>query len=162
MMYKIKKRNGWKYLFASFVFILLMFYSCSKNQDDNKSIQDQIYQVVEEMPRFPGCENEATKEDKEMCSQQKLMEYIYSNLKYPEEAIRDSIDGKVLIQFIVTKDGNITDVKILDDPGNGLGKAAEQTIESMNKMSEKWVPGKHDGKNVNVSFVLPVIFKLQD
>lgn len=120
----------------------------------------EIFNIAEDMPRFPGCENLDTKAEKEECAGKKLMEYIYTNLKYPAIATENSIEGRVTLRFAVNKDGKIGSVEVLRDIGGGCGDAAKKVIESMNNMSDKWVPGKQGGRKVNVWFTLPVIFKL--
>ncbi|HHH54845.1 MAG TPA: energy transducer TonB [Bacteroidetes bacterium] len=122
--------------------------------------EEEIFQIVEQMPRFPGCEDKATKAEKEQCSQQKLMEYIYANLKYPPIARENGIEGRAVIRFVVDKNGKVSDVKILRDIGGGCGEAAAKVIKSMNSMSKKWVPGRQGGRKVKVYYTLPVIFKL--
>ncbi len=122
--------------------------------------EEEIFQIVEQMPRFPGCEDKSTKAEKEKCSQQKLMEYIYANLKYPSIARENGIEGRAVIRFVVDKHGKVSDVKILRDIGGGCGEAAAKVIKSMNNMPKKWVPGRQGGRKVKVYYTLPVIFKL--
>ena len=122
--------------------------------------EEEIFQIVEQMPRFPGCEDKSTKAEKEKCSQEKLMQYIYANLKYPSIARENGIEGRAVIRFVVDKNGKVSDVKILRDIGGGCGEAAAKVIKSMNKMSKKWVPGRQGGRKVKVYYTLPVIFKL--
>ena len=122
--------------------------------------EEEIFVMAEDMPRFPGCEKESTKADKEACAQQKLMEYIYSNLKYPTIATENGIEGRVTLRFVVEKDGKVGQVEILRDIGGGCGDAAKKVIEDMNTLPDKWIPGKQGGRKVRVFFTLPVIFKL--
>lgn len=128
----------------------------------NVILKDTVYEKVDEMPRFPGCEKEGGQEAKEICSQKKLMEYIFSNLKYPKTAIEKGLEGNVIVRFVVNKKGRISEIEILKDPGEGCGKAVKDLVESMNKMPQKWIPGKLKGKKVNVTYTLPVMFKLTD
>ena len=122
--------------------------------------EEEIFQIVEQMPRFPGCEDKSTKAEKDKCSQEKLMQYIYNNLKYPSIARENGIEGRAVIRFVVDKNGKVSDVKILRDIGGGCGEAAAKVIKSMNNMSKKWVPGRQGGRKVKVYYTLPVIFKL--
>ncbi len=115
-----------------------------------------IFKIVEDMPRFAGCENVHKKEERNECSQQKLLEFIYSNIKYPELAKETRIEGVVVVQFVVEKDGSITDVKIMRDIGGGCGEEAVRVV----KMMPKWIPGKQRGRPVRVLFNLPIRFKL--
>jgi periplasmic protein TonB len=123
---------------------------------------EEIFKVVEQMPRFPGCENiSGTNEEKLKCAEGKMLEYIYKNVKYPAIARENGIQGRVVIQFVVERDGSITDAQVVRDIGAGCGEEALRVVNSMNSMSEKWTPGKQRGKPVRVQFTLPVQFKLQ-
>jgi len=121
---------------------------------------DEIFSLVEEMPRFPGCEDKESKREKKECSIEKLYQYVYDNLEYPELALKDSIEGKVTVRFEVKKDGSISNIKILRDIGYGCGDAAKKVIESMNQNDIKWIPGKQGGREVNVWYTMQVFFKL--
>ena len=123
---------------------------------------EEIFKVVEQMPRFPGCEDEAGgNTEKYACAQKKLLEYIYKNIKYPAIARENGIQGRVVVQFVVEKDGKITDANVVRDIGAGCGEEALRVVNSMNSMPERWTPGKQRGKAVRVQFTLPVSFKLQ-
>lgn len=113
------------------------------------------------MPRFPGCEDLGTDKEKDDCAKKKMLEYIYKNLKYPAIARENGIEGQVVLQFVVDKDGSVTDAKIVRDIGAGCGEAAQLVVEGMNKMSTKWTPGKQRGRPVRVLYTLPVKFKLE-
>ena len=90
----------------------------------------------------------------------KLFEYIYTHLKYPEEAKKNGVQGQVVLKFIVNKVGEVTKVEILRDPGAGLGEAAKEVVLSMNNMAERWLSGKQRNRPVNVWYTLPVKFSL--
>lgn len=140
--------------------------------------EDQLFTSVEEMPQFPGCDNAD-------CSQQKLLEYVYGNLKYPSAAKENKTQGMVVIQFVIGKDGSIRDAKIVRDIGSGCGDAALHVVNSMADLVErdtittfddvnyietvkvktrplKWTPGLQYGKAVDVLYTLPVRYKLAD
>ncbi|HLF62689.1 MAG TPA: energy transducer TonB [Saprospiraceae bacterium] len=122
---------------------------------------EEIFKVVEQMPRFPGCEElEGHNDQKYQCAQQKLLEFVYENLQYPSEARIAGVEGRVVVQFVVEEDGEITDVLAVRDIGYGCGAEVERIVISMNSMDEKWTPGKQRGKPVRVVFTLPVSFKL--
>ena len=101
------------------------------------------------------------KKGKQQCAEKKLLDYIYSNLNYPRLAIENGIEGKATIRFVVDKEGNISDIKILQNLAGGCGQAAAKAIESMNNMPERWIPGKQRGKAVKVLYTLPIKFKLK-
>jgi len=127
-----------------------------------KEEPEEIFKVVEQMPRFPGCEDQSgTNEEKYQCAQSKLLEYVYKNVKYPAIARENGIQGRVVVQFVVEKDGKITDATVVRDIGAGCGDEALRVVNSMNSMNDKWTPGKQRGKAVRVQFTLPVSFKLQ-
>ncbi|MBL0100144.1 MAG: energy transducer TonB [Saprospiraceae bacterium] len=124
-------------------------------------VEEEIFKVVEQMPRFPGCEDKGTDKEKEDCAKGKMLEYIYKNLKYPAIARENGVEGQVVLQFVVDKDGSITDAKIVRDIGAGCGTAAETVVNGMNNMGQKWIPGKQRGRPVRVLYTLPVKFKLE-
>lgn len=124
---------------------------------------DELFKVVEQMPRFPGCEGmTGSNSDKEECAKNKMLEHIYMNLKYPAEARKASIEGMVVIQFVIDTSGNIIEEKIVREIGGGCGQSALDVVSSMNHLAEKWTPGKNKGKAVKVLYTLPVRFKLED
>ena len=104
---------------------------------------DSIYQIVEQMPQFPGGESA-------------LMEYVSKNVVYPEEAKEKEIQGRVFIGFVVEKDGSIGEVKVLRGIGGGCDEEAVRVIKGM----PKWKPGIQKGKPVRVSYQIPIYFKL--
>ena len=107
------------------------------------SEEDTVYQIVEEMPKFPGGEKA-------------LMDYVSNNVKYPEEAKNKNIAGRVFVSFVVEKDGSIGEVKVLRGIGGGCDEEAARVINSM----PKWKPGKQKGEAVRVSYQIPIYFKL--
>lgn len=119
------------------------------------------FMIVEQMPRFPGCEDgTGDKAAKKACADMKLLGYLKENLVYPQIARENTIEGTAVISFVVNKDGSIGDYKILRDPGAGCGKEALRVVKMMNKMKSKWTPGKQRGKAVKVRYNLPVRFRL--
>ena len=106
---------------------------------------DVIYEVCEKAPEFHG-------------GAVALMKFLRDNIKYPEEARKDTIQGKAFVQFVVNTDGSICDIKVAKSAGNeSLDKEAMRVVSTM----PKWKPGTQDGKNVNVRFCLPIMFRLQ-
>lgn len=116
-----------------------------------------IWKIVEEMPRFQGCEDEGfAKKEKYECAETKLLTYLASNLRYPTIARENGVEGMVVVSFVIETDGSITDVKILRDIGAGCGAEAKRVAESM----PDWLPGKQRGREVRVQYNLPVRFRL--
>ena len=107
--------------------------------------EEVVFVVVESMPEFPG-------------GQQALFKYLSENVKYPVIAQENGIQGRVICQFVVNKDGSIVDVEVVRSGGDpSLDKEAIRVIKSM----PKWKPGKQRGKAVRVKYTVPVSFKLQ-
>ena len=107
--------------------------------------EEVVFVIVESMPEFPG-------------GQQALFKYLSENVKYPVIAQENGIQGRVICQFVVNKDGSIVDVEVVRSGGDpSLDKEAIRVIKSM----PKWKPGKQRGKPVRVKYTVPVNFKLQ-
>ena len=87
-----------------------------------------------------------------------MYKFLSKNLKYPAQAQRQNIQGKVFLSFIVEKDGSITDVQVAKGIGFGCDEEASKAV----KLMPKWIAGKQNGRNVRVRFTIPVIFKLED
>lgn len=118
-----------------------------------------VYNEVEVMPRFPGCEEmEGTDEEKRACANQKLMQFFGEQIRYPQAAKEGQLQGPVVVQFTVFADGTIGDSKILRDIGGGAGEEALRVVEKM----PEWTPGQQEGKAVAVRFTMPVMFKLNN
>ena len=104
---------------------------------------DSVYTLVDTMPKFPG-------------GKRALMNYLANNIKYPEQAKKDSIQGRVFIKFIVEKDGSVSHVKLLRGIGGGCDTEAMRVVSNM----PKWEPGLKDGKPVRISYNIPIKFLL--
>ena len=111
----------------------------------NKADNDTVLSICEVMPEFPG-------------GVEKFMEFLSGNIKYPETAKDKNISGRVFIQFVIEKDGSVTNVKVMKGIGGGCDEEAVRVVKSM----PKWKPGMQDGKPVRVSYNLPIVFKLDD
>lgn len=104
---------------------------------------NNIYTKVDEMPQFFG-------------GSEKLYDYIFVNLNYPESARKEKIIGEVFTQFVIDIEGKVKDVKVIKGIHPDLDKEAIRIIQKM----PKWIPGKKDGKNVNTMVSLPIKFSL--
>ena len=113
------------------------------------------------MPRFPGCEDLSTKEERKQCADKKMLEFIYKNIKYPAIARENGVEGTVVVQFVVEKDGTVKDAKVVRDIGAQCGQEAMRVVNMMNEQNIKWIPGKQRGRSVRVQFNLPVKFRLE-
>lgn len=113
---------------------------------------------LKEAPRFPGCENESwSVKEKEDCAKNKLLEFIYMRLRYPASAREKRIEGKVMLEFVVDKDGSLQDIKVLNGVCKDIKNETLRVLASM----PKWRPGYKDGKAVRVKYSLPISFKLE-
>ncbi len=110
-----------------------------------KSSKDVVFEEVDELPTFGSQPQYA-----------ELYEFVAKHLKYPEEAAKKGVEGKVFTKFIVEKDGTITNVSVVKGIGYGCDEAAANVLKS----SPPWNPGKKDGKIVRTSFVVPIVFQL--
>ncbi len=106
--------------------------------------EEQIFTIVEEMPTFPG-------------GDEQLMKYLQNSVKYPQMAIDAGITGVVYVTFKVDKEGKISDVKVLRGIGGGCDQEAIRVVKAM----PQWKPGKQRGKPVVVQFNMPVRFTLR-
>ena len=123
----------------------------------------EIFKVVEQMPRFPGCETmSGNDQEKKACADKKLLEFIYENINYPPTARENAIQGTIVVQFVVERDGNISSAKVVREIGGGCGDEALRIIDLMQKMPQKWIPGKQRGRPVRVMFNLPIKFQLKN
>lgn len=104
---------------------------------------DEIFTIVEDQPEPPG-------------GMSAFYQYIAKNLKYPSQARRMGIEGKVFVQFVVDKDGSITEVQAVKGIGAGCDEEAVRVIGE----AQKWKPGKQRGRPVKVRMILPITFKL--
>jgi protein TonB len=114
-----------------------------KHQEVSEDKGDYVFTVVEQNPEFPG-------------GTAALMKYLNDNINYPPIASENGIKGKVTLKFVVDKTGAISQVEILKGVDPSLDKEATRVVKSM----PKWIPGKQNGKAVNVWFTLPVTFTL--
>lgn len=136
-----------RYLLVTPVLLLLFaVFSCktmTAPQEDPKptSLDEETFTIVENQPTFPGGIAE-------------YYTYVQENLKYPDKARKKEVSGKVFVQFVVDKSGEIRDTKVLKGIGYGCDEEALRVIGD----SPNWIPGSQRGKNVNVRMVLPITF----
>ena len=140
-------------LFAPLAAALLIVSNISCTSTENKkdsteatksrAVEGEVFQVVEEMPEFPGGMGEC-------------MKFLSKNIKFPAQAAENGIQGRVIIQMVVTKEGDIAEAKVVRGVDPLLDAEALRVINSM----PKWKPGKQRGEAVNVKYTIPVMFKL--
>ena len=108
-------------------------------------VEEKVFTIVEQQPAFPGGVAE-------------MYKYLSKNMKYPPQASRANISGKVHLTFVVNTDGSIQDVQVVKGLGFGCDEEAKRVVQSM----PKWNPGKQSGRPVRVKFNLPVTFQLEE
>lgn len=106
-----------------------------------QTAEDPVFKFVEQMPRFDG----------------DLNAFISANLRYPPAARKDSIEGRSVLQFVVRRDGSVTDAAIVREAGHGFDEAALDLARRM----PKWIPGRQQGRSVSVFFTIPITFRLR-
>ena len=108
-------------------------------------VEEEIFVTAEEMPTFQGGDLS------------KFRNWVQSNVKYPQIALENGIQGNVVIKFVVEKDGKLSNIQVLQTPDKTLADAAVQVLQK----SPKWKPGKQRNKPVRVTYTLPVSFQIQ-
>ena len=116
-----------------------------KKASNSEPQEKVIFQVVEQMPEFPGGMGEA-------------MKFLAKNMKYPVAAQQAKIEGRVIVQFVVERDGSVSDVKVMSGVSPELDAEAIRVVSMM----PKWIPGKQRGKAVAVKYTMPIMFRLQN
>lgn len=111
------------------------------NPTDN---DEEVFLVVEDEPEFPG-------------GMEALYKYLASNIKYPVAAKEQKIQGHVIVNFVIEKDGSVSNIKLLRDIGGGCGEEAIRVVQAM----PKWKPARLRGKRVRAQFNLPINFNLK-
>ena len=146
MKTKTQKANSlwWRLLTTLSVLAILLISSTTVTAQNKKTSNDKVFEKVEDMPEFPGGEKA-------------MMDFVAKNVQYPKEAMEKEISGRVLVGFIVEKDGSISETEIVKGIGGGCDEEAVRVVKAM----PKWKPGKQKGKPVRVHFMLPLTFKLQ-
>lgn len=135
MLYTMNKR---------LLILIMLLPMLAMAQNVEKSAQpaaqdSAISMILDEDPEYPG-------------GIEALMGYLNENINMPNKAIRAEVDSRVLVSFVIEKDGSVGDIKILEDPGYGCGKAVVKALKKM----PRWKPGKIDDKPVRTMFYLPV------
>ena len=144
MMIK-EKSNPWARLKYLYILPIAAICMIACTQSAKSTASDYItYEAVEEKPEYPGGMGELSK-------------LLSSNLKYPLKSQENGVQGEVLVQFVVDKEGNVEEVTVFKGVDPHLDAEALRVI----KMMPKWKPGKHEGKEVNVKCTIPVGFRLQ-
>lgn len=111
--------------------------------DSTVSDKEKVYQVVEQQPSFPG-------------GREELFKYLAYNVRYPIDAAKNKIEGRVLVTFVVEHDGSISNVNVANSVYPSLDKESIRVVSGM----PKWIPGKANGKTIRVKYTIPITFRL--
>ena len=110
---------------------------------DTETVETEAFDVVEKMPEYPG-------------GIEAFMKFLSENVRYPEAASKAGIQGRVLVNFIVEKDGSISNIHVIQNVNEYLDAEAVRVVGAM----PKWTPGMQEGKAVRVKYTVPISFRL--
>ena len=129
------------------ILLLLMAGCCLMTANAQKTVVSQtdqkVFDTVEQMPEYPG-------------GMQAMIEFLQTNMKYPEDAAKQKVEGRVMVQFVVETDGSVSDVHVAKQVFPSLDAEAIRVVQAM----PKWTPGKEKGKVVRVKYNLPIVFRM--
>lgn len=129
------------------ILMLLMAVCCLMTANAQKTVVSQtnqkVFDTVDQMPEYPG-------------GMQAMIEFLQANMKYPEDAAKQKMEGRVMVQFVVETDGSVTDVHVAKQVFPSLDAEAIRVVQAM----PKWTPGKEKGKVVRVKYNLPIVFRM--
>ena len=130
------------------ILMSMMAVLCLMTANAQKTVVSQsnqnIYDVVEQMPEFPG-------------GMEALINFLSTNIKYPNDAIKQNVGGRVMVMFVVETDGTISNVRVAKRVFPSLDAEAIRVAKTM----PKWKPGKEKGRLVRVNYTLPVVFSIK-
>ena len=137
-----------KFIIMSFIIMSLMALFGLTTVSAQKTVvakkNQQVFDVVEKMPEYPG-------------GQAALFEYLQKNVKYPADAEKKKVEGRVLVTFVVNTDGSITDIEVVRKTFPSLDAEAVRVISGM----PRWKPGEQKGQKVRVKYTVPLTFRLK-
>ena len=125
--------------------------------EEEESDEVLSFAVVESVPIFPGCEDSKNNDERKLCFQQKILQFVGREFKFPEMARQMGIQGRVYVNFVIEKNGKITNVEVV----RGVDPLLDDEAVRVVKMLPKLTPAKQRGKPVRMSFTLPINAKLQ-
>lgn len=132
-----------KLILMSMMAIVCLMAASAQKTVVSQSNQN-VYDAVEQMPEFPG-------------GMPAMIEYLQTNLKYPKDAIKQQVGGRVMVMFVVETDGSLSNVRVARKVFHSLDTEAVRVVKSM----PKWKPGKEKGRLVRVNYTLPVVFSIK-
>ena len=129
------------------ILMSFMVVCCLMTANAQKTVVSQtnqkVYDEVEQMPEYPG-------------GMPAMIEFLQTNINYPEDAVKQKVEGRVMVQFVVETDGSISDVHVAKQVFPSLDAEAIRVVQTM----PKWLPGREKGKVVRVKYNLPIVFRM--
>ena len=122
---------------------VLCFMTANAQKTVVSQSNQNVYDQVEQLPEYPG-------------GMSAMIEFLQTNLKYPEDAIKQKVGGRVMVMFVVETDGSLSNVRVARKVFPSLDAEAVRVVKTM----PKWKPGKEKGRAVRVNFTLPVVFNI--
>ena len=129
-------------LMSMMAVLCIMTMSAQKTVVSQKS--QKVYDTVDQMPEFAG-------------GMSALIDYLSTNIKYPQDAIKQNLSGRVMVMFVVETDGSVSNVKVAKNVFPSLDAEAVRVVKAM----PKWIPGRHKGKIVRVNYIVPIVFSIK-
>ena len=123
----------------------------------SQAIKKPTKEVVEEMPYLSVCKTISDKKERNKCSSIKLLEHVYGDMRYPRVARENFVEGLAILRFVITKEGKVEDIVVQ----RGICESISAECLRVARNLPSWEPGTQDGKAVNVSYLLPIKFKLE-
>ena len=151
--------------FISSLLVLSMPIFLIAQEDSIPNVPLSNFTLVEYPPYLASClDTTATRKENEFCSQKKLLQFVYNNIRYPKIAKKQGISGMVVVSFIITKEGKIDtkSIKLLRDIGAGCGKEALHITKRIAQELGPWVPKRYLGKIIPCTYSLPIRFKISN
>ncbi len=160
-----KSQNSTVKLFFSLLILAaspFIFSACTeevenRTEENPINLSNEIFKVVEKMPTFKGCDETLESAEFKKCATKNLLQFVYTNIKYPEVSRDNGVEGTALVRFVVDKEGKVTSPEIIKSVSPDIDA---EVLRIMNLMPD-WNPGEQEGKRVSTYFNLPVKFKLQ-
>ena len=143
--------------------VLLPALSPTRAQTAPVTADTTIYTIVEESPRFPGCEQlDTTLAALQQCAEANLLSFLYGNIQYPLAARREGLEGTVVTSFVVEPDGTLAHLQTLREPGGGTGAEVQRILGALNAYGVRFRPGMKAGAPVRTRVTVPVRFRLAE
>jgi protein TonB len=143
-----------KKLILLLLFIPLVGFGQNANKKKNEKEPEKPFVIIDDVPMFRSCKN-VFKSQRRECFQNKMTKHINKHFYYPKYALNRGIQGRVFVQFIIEKDGSISEIKT-----RGADKSLEKAALKIIKKLPKLIPGKANGKPVRVPYSIPIEYKL--